>query len=93
MLSDYPSYLTDYVTGIVLNQDEEVAFGISAYICYQLNCVFHHGYLCRYYRHCKRSGQTPSTPAIPVYEDVLPQLNTNQSFELKKNIAYGPISD
>lgn len=77
----------------MLNQDEKVALASVLIFAISSTVFFIIGYLCRYYRHCKRSGQTPSTPAIPVYEDVLPQINTNQSFELKENIAYGPISD
>ena len=89
----YPSCFTDYVTGIVLNQEEKIA--LASFLTFAISSVvfFIIGYLCHHCIYCQKFEQTLPILVIPVYEEVLPQSNANQDSELKENIAYVPISN
>ena len=80
--------------GSLLSEDGKIAVASSVITLIISSVVFFtFGYICRHYR--QKQTQALPIPVMnrtPVYENVIPEQNTEQDLELKENIAYGPIT-
>jgi hypothetical protein len=70
-----------------------IVFIFSSTLFFLIGCAC--GWIGHKYK-IKRSDKSPPSQAAPVYEDLQPPMSTAQdrekaTFELKENIAYGPI--
>ena len=71
-----------------------MALSVSTFIITSV-VFFTLGYLCH---HCHQKPKQTSTLSIPVknivplYENVIPEQDTEQDLELKENVAYGPVA-
>jgi hypothetical protein len=79
-----------------LSHDGKIAIALSISIAIAASILFStSGYLCGLHRHKKqllmqKSPPSPNKPT-PVYEDVLPKKENEQTLELKSNLAYAPV--
>ena len=80
--------------GSFLSEDGKIAVASSVSTFVITSVVFFtFGYLCRHYRQKpKQTLPVPVTNRTPLYENVIPEQNTEQDLELKENVAYGPIA-
>ena len=70
-----------------------IIFILSSILFFFVGCAS--GWFCHKYKTC-RSDKGSHSQAAPVYEDLQPSTSTpgdrdKVTFELKENIAYGPI--
>jgi hypothetical protein len=78
-----------------LSSDGKIAIASSVSVAIAASILFStFGYLCGLHRHKKQllKQKSPPTPnkLTPVYEDILPKKENEQTLELKSNIAYAP---
>ena len=62
-------------------------FIITSVVFLTFGCLCHH-----YPQKTKQTLPVPVMNRIPLYENVIPEQNTEQDLELKENVAYGPIA-
>ena len=69
-----------------------VASSVSTFVIASI-VFFSTGYFCRHYRQkSKPALPIPVMNRTPVYENVVPEQDTEQDLELKENVAYGPVA-
>ena len=71
-----------------------IVFILSSILFFIIGCVC--GWVGHKYKTCKKSDKTTHSRAAPLYEDLQPPTSMSgdwekTAFELKENIAYGPV--
>ena len=81
----------DVITAAVISSI--IVFIVSSTLFFLIGCAS--GWFCHKYK-TSRSNKSSHSQAVPVYEDLQPSTSIpgdreKATFELKENIAYGPI--